>query len=57
MEILKLFFKLFAYVTYDFFFSILFLSCCHVIAKGLAMCWLGGMITTQKEHIINNNLS
>ena len=35
-----------------FFFS---LSFCYTIAKGLAMCWLGGMITTQKQYILNNN--
>ena len=35
-----------------FFFLFLF---CYTITKGIAMCWLGGMITTKKQHILNNN--
>ena len=46
--------ELFNFFFYSFFeyFSISF---CYTIAKRLAMCWLGEMITTQKEHILNKN--
>ena len=48
----KIFSKWFTYVIYDFFY---YYSFYRTIVKGLAMCLLGGMITSQKEHIINNN--
>ena len=38
-----------------FFLGIVFIYFFHTIAKGLAMCWLERMITTQKEHILGNN--
>ena len=37
------------------FFEYFSISFCYTIAKRLAMCWLGEMITTQKEHILNKN--
>ena len=56
MEISNIFFQMICLCDLWFLlFDIVFLSFCYTIAKGLAMCWLGGMITTQKEHILDNN--
>ena len=51
-EIFKNIFQMSLRISFWVFF---FFSFRYTIAKGLAMCWLGGMITTQKEHILDNN--
>ena len=50
--ILKNIFQMSLRISFWVFF---FFSFRYTIAKGLAMCWLGGMITTQKPYILNNN--